>query len=88
MVELVIIMFLSLAARDEAALRYDDSVQRYIEAVHSGAEDLQKRGLIKYARGTITILDRKGLENAVCECYKVVIDEYDRLLGAYVPKNR
>ena len=43
MVELVIIMFLSLAARDEAALRYDDSVQRYIEAVHSGAEDLQKR---------------------------------------------
>jgi CRP-like cAMP-binding protein len=58
------------------------------EGVSIAAEDLQKRGLIKYVRGTITILDRKGLENAVCECYQVVIDEYDRLLGAYVPKNR
>jgi CRP-like cAMP-binding protein len=58
------------------------------EGVSIAAMDLQKRGLIKYVRGTITILDRKGLEDAACECYKVVIDEYDRLLGAYIPRNR
>jgi CRP-like cAMP-binding protein len=58
------------------------------EGVSIAAENLQKQGLIKYVRGTITILDREGLENAVCECYQVVINEYDRLLGAYIPKNR
>lgn len=44
MFEFALIMFLSLAARDEAALRYDQSVQRYIEAVRSNAEDVQKKG--------------------------------------------
>jgi len=29
----------------------------------------------------MTIVDRQGLESAVCECYKVVNDEYNRLLG-------
>jgi len=29
----------------------------------------------------MTILDRKGLESSVCECYKVVRAEYNRLLG-------
>jgi CRP-like cAMP-binding protein len=33
------------------------------------AGGLQDRGLIKYARGSIKILDRIGLENASCECY-------------------
>jgi len=58
------------------------------EGVSIAAEHLQRRGLIKYVRGTITILAREGLEGTVCECYKVVIDEYDRLLGEYIPKNR
>ncbi|HYJ91069.1 MAG TPA: Crp/Fnr family transcriptional regulator, partial [Pyrinomonadaceae bacterium] len=58
------------------------------EGVSIAAGHLQEEGLIKYVRGTITILDRQGLERSVCECYKVVMDEYDRLLGAYVPKNR
>jgi hypothetical protein len=44
--------------------------------------------VIKYVRGTISILDREKLEAASCECYQVVMDEYDRLLGEYVPKNR
>ena len=58
------------------------------EGVSIAAHHLQEKGLIRYVRGTITILDRPGLEQAVCECYKVVMDEYDRLLGAYVPRNR
>jgi CRP-like cAMP-binding protein len=47
----------------------------------SVAGTLQKAGLISYHRGTITVLDRKGLEAACCECYKVVARELDRLLG-------
>lgn len=58
------------------------------EGVSIAAGNLQKRGLIKYVRGTITVLDRPGLETAVCECYQVVTDEYDRLLGKYISKNR
>ncbi len=45
------------------------------------AGKLQKAGLITYHRGTLTILDRKGLEAASCECYRVVSDELERLLG-------
>ena len=50
------------------------------EGVTEAAFRLQKAGLIKYARGHITILDRPGLERRTCECYKVVKDEYKRLL--------
>jgi CRP-like cAMP-binding protein len=45
------------------------------------AGTLQKAGLITYHRGTMTVLDRKGLEAAACECYQVVTEELDRLLG-------
>ena len=51
------------------------------EGVTHAAGRLQEKGLISYVRGRITILDRGGLEVAVCECYRVVKDEYDRLLG-------
>jgi CRP-like cAMP-binding protein len=50
------------------------------EGVTEAALKLQKIGLIKYARGHISVLDRPGLEDRVCECYAVVKDEYDRLL--------
>ena len=50
------------------------------EGVTEGALGLQKMGLIKYARGHITVLDRPGLEERTCECYAVVKREYDRLL--------
>src|SRR3984885_6943584 len=52
------------------------------EGVTEGALKLQKAGLISYSRGRIKILDRKGLEQRVCECYAVVKVEYDRLLPA------
>ena len=42
---------------------------------------LQDDGLIKNGRGEITILDRPRMEAACCECYRQVIDEYERLLG-------
>ena len=44
------------------------------------AHKLQQAGLIRYARGRITVVDRLGLEQRVCECYEVVQREYRRLL--------
>ena len=51
------------------------------EGVTRAAQKLAKQKLIKNVRGTITIVDRQGLEEAVCECYEVVNVEYNRLLG-------
>ena len=45
------------------------------------AGNLQKAGLIRYGAGRITITDRAGLEAAACECYGVVRDAFDELLG-------
>ena len=50
------------------------------EGVTEAALSLQKVGLIRYARGHISVLDRAGLEQRTCECYAVVKKEYDRLL--------
>jgi CRP-like cAMP-binding protein len=45
---------------------------------------LQQAGLINYRRDVITVLDRRGLEAAACECYRIVRDRYERLLaGAF-----
>jgi len=54
------------------------------EGVTEGALLLQKEGLIRYARGRITVLNRGGLERRTCECYAVVKKEYDRLLPTTV----
>lgn len=51
------------------------------EGVTEAAGRLQHEGLIRYVRGKITVLDRKGLEKRVCECYRVVKVETDRLMG-------
>lgn len=50
------------------------------EGITDAARKLQSAGLIAYRRGHITLLDRQGLEDNVCECYGVVKKEYDRLL--------
>jgi len=50
------------------------------EGVTEAALKLQKLGLIRYARGHISVLDRPGLEARTCECYEVVRKEYARLL--------
>jgi CRP-like cAMP-binding protein len=50
------------------------------EGVTEAALKLAKAGLLRYARGHITVLDRPGLEERTCECYAVVKRESDRLL--------
>jgi CRP-like cAMP-binding protein len=50
------------------------------ESVTEAAGKIQKAGLISYHRGRITVLDRVGLEERVCECYAAVKAECDRLL--------
>ena len=55
------------------------------EGVNEGALKLQQAGLIRYGRGHITVLDRKGLGERSCECYSVVKKEYDRLLPFNMP---
>lgn len=56
------------------------------EGVTEAAGHLQRAGFISYRRGHIEVLDRPGLEKAVCECYAVVKLESDRLL-ADVPRD-
>jgi len=52
------------------------------EGVTEAAMRLQRAGIIRYARGRITVIDRAALEKRSCECYAVVKTEYDRLLPA------
>ncbi len=44
------------------------------------ARTLQGAGLIRYSRGVLTILDRKGLEACACECYGIVRRAHDEIL--------
>jgi CRP-like cAMP-binding protein len=54
--------------------------------VAESAVKLQDAGLIRYARGRISVRDRRGLEERTCECYAVVKKEYDRLLPPQIAK--
>jgi hypothetical protein len=42
---------------------------------------LQRAGLIRSAKGSISILDRAALEAAACDCYRTVQDRFKYLLG-------
>jgi CRP-like cAMP-binding protein len=70
--------------RDEFPLTHDFlalmlGVRR--ASVTEVAGRLQQAGLIRYRLGIVRVLDRAGLEAASCECYGVIKQEYDRLLG-------
>ena len=49
-------------------------------SVTVAAKTLQMAGVIEYRRGRITVTDRAGLEDASCECYGVIKEEYRRLV--------
>jgi CRP-like cAMP-binding protein len=46
------------------------------------ARTLQEKGVIRYRRGVVDIMDRPGLEALACECYGVIHRTYERLLPA------
>jgi len=50
------------------------------EAVNKSATNFQQQELIRYSRGNLTILDRKGLEQLACNCYQIIKKEYDGFL--------
>lgn len=54
-------------------------VQR--SAVSIAANALQKRKVIRYFRGQITVLDRRKLEAAACECYRAELADHQQLFG-------
>ncbi|MBI1424909.1 MAG: helix-turn-helix domain-containing protein [Gammaproteobacteria bacterium] len=57
------------------------------ESVTEAAGKLQHRGIIRYQRGRITVMDRPQLEASCCECYAVVKKESNRLTPHnHVPK--
>jgi CRP-like cAMP-binding protein len=51
------------------------------KSVTLAAQSMQTAGLISYRRGTIQVLNRKGLERASCECYAIVRERFDAFLS-------
>ncbi|MBW4499373.1 MAG: Crp/Fnr family transcriptional regulator [Scytonema hyalinum WJT4-NPBG1] len=49
--------------------------------VTEAAGSLQQAGMLRYTRGRITIVNREALEATACECYRVISDEFARLLA-------
>jgi Mn-dependent DtxR family transcriptional regulator len=43
------------------------------------AQQLQRSGVIQFRRRGVTILDRQGLEDMACECYRAIRAQFDRL---------
>jgi CRP-like cAMP-binding protein len=58
------------------------------ESISVAATDLRDKGLIESSRGKITIVDLRGLRAEACECYGVVKEQYDRILGKYASSHR
>jgi CRP-like cAMP-binding protein len=51
------------------------------ESITSAASTLQRRKLMNYSRGDITIINRAGLEKTACQCYSSARDTYEQYLG-------
>jgi len=51
------------------------------ESITEAAGNLQRAGVVRYRRGHIAVLERRGLEAGACECYAVVKKELARLLS-------
>ena len=69
--------------RDEIRLTHDFLAQMLAvrrPTVSLIANELQQAGLIRYQRGKITVIDRKGLERAACECVETLRDKTHRIV--------
>ncbi|MEO6626465.1 MAG: Crp/Fnr family transcriptional regulator [Burkholderiaceae bacterium] len=78
-----LLLTLDRSATDEMVLTHEmiaSSLGVRRECVTVAAGKLRKEGLIDYRRGHITVLDREGLEERSCECYRVVKRAFDHLL--------
>jgi CRP-like cAMP-binding protein len=56
--------------------------------VSEACSRLQQQKLIRYSRGLIEIVDRKGLERLSCECHRATQKDFARLLGRTSRRNR
>ncbi len=57
------------------------------ESITAAAGKLQRAGVLSYRRGHITVVERAGLEEAVCECYTVMRRQYSRLRSDARPRH-
>lgn len=71
---------------DELSLT-QEAIPRVLHVRHTGITEvagiLQKKRLIRYQYGRITILDRGGLERAAYECYGIINDGFIHLLKSF-----
>jgi transcription initiation factor IIE alpha subunit len=58
-----------------------------VASISEVACKLQKRGVIDYHRGRITVLDRTKLESSACNCYAQAENKTDQLQGSLRPMN-
>jgi CRP-like cAMP-binding protein len=49
--------------------------------IAKAAGTFQRRGMIKYVRGVLTIVDRKALESESCGCYETAQTNYARFMA-------
>ncbi|MBL8555366.1 MAG: Crp/Fnr family transcriptional regulator [Phenylobacterium sp.] len=52
------------------------------------ARSLQEKGMIRYRRGVVDVVDRQALQQFTCECYGVIRGTYRRLLGSEPPAEK
>ena len=57
-------------------------------SVTTAAGMLQHAGLIRYSRGKVTVLDRARLEQAACECYRIMRDKSERMFATEPARDR
>jgi CRP-like cAMP-binding protein len=49
--------------------------------INAAMKSLELAGTIEHERGRVCIIDRAKLEQASCECYRAMFDDYERALG-------
>ncbi|MEO6828565.1 MAG: Crp/Fnr family transcriptional regulator, partial [Acidobacteriaceae bacterium] len=50
-------------------------------SISIAASALKTAGLIRYERGSLTVLDSEGLEAGCCECYDIIESKFEAVLG-------